>query len=272
MIKIKKQPIVTSSVDRHGDQIPLDVLKKFFEQMPDPWVMNNNHDISKPPMGIGYNKQFDKLDDDIWAIFFDVEVWDEEEFKNMGGFSISYTRNKICIGTKENGDIEILFNPMLLERSEIESLVRLTNKKIQIDAVELIQKNFEIPFVLILKFISLAFFTAFFGKMGSDTWDLLKKKIEIFAKEKDSKSLITPKCQFCFNDQMNGSNIEVIINVEVNCLDMLENTNQEILEIIEDVKRKHRGKQLKRISISPLPEKPFWEITHCIDKDNNLIK
>jgi len=52
MKKIKQQPVVTTSTDLHGEKIPLDVLQQFFEEFPDPWLLNNNHDLSKPPIGI----------------------------------------------------------------------------------------------------------------------------------------------------------------------------------------------------------------------------
>lgn len=187
MKTIKNQIVVTSGVDLHGDSIPLEILKEFHEQMPEPWLLNNNHDVSKPPIAIGYNKKFSEIEDGKWAIMMDVDILDEEEFKKMGGFSISYLRNLVTMDPSKPGDVEILFNPMVVTKSEIDELVSLSTEKLQIDARELIQKAFEIPFVLILKFSTLAFFTAFFGKMGSDTWDLLRDKIKSLAQKKKKK-------------------------------------------------------------------------------------
>jgi hypothetical protein len=272
MIKIKQQPIVTSSTDLHGDKIPLDVLKQFFEQLPDPWVLNNNHDLSKPPIGIGYNKQFGQTEDGVWAILIDVDVWDEEEFNKMGGFSISYLRNKITMNPNREGDIEIIFNPMILDKNEINELIQLSTDNVQIDAREVIQKALEIPFVLILKFSAVAFFAAFFGKMGSDTWDLLKNKITVLASKKSSNKLPPPVCQFIFVDQRNDSTIEVLVTVKVETLDVIENNREELFKILDEVLSINKNQKLKKIAICYDSKISRWKAEYCLTKDNKILK
>jgi len=272
MKTIKKQPIVTSSTDLHGDRIPVDVLKQFYEDMPDPWVLNNNHDISKPPVGIGYNKQFGQIDGGVWAIMMDVDVLDEDEFKKMGGFSISYLRNKITMNPKQDGHIEIIFNPMVLSESEINGLVSLSTDEIQIDAMEVIQKAYEISFVLILKFCSLAFFAAFFAKMGSDTWDLLKNKIKKLAQKKSNNSLPSPVCQFIFVKQIDGFNVEVLVTVEVEMLDAISDHSKELEIFVEKTLSTKKHHNLKRIAIYHDPKNSKWKTAYCLTEDNKIIK
>lgn len=270
MKKIPKQPIATTSVDRHGDQISFENLKQLYEQLPERWVLNNNHDLSKPPLGLGYNKHFGKLNNEIWAIFIDVEVWDEQEFNKMGGFSISYTRNKITRNPNRAGEIEILFNPMFFIESEISPLINLSNNYIQIDGVELVQKGLEIPFVLVLKFISYSFFAGFIGKIGANTCDSLINQIKHLAKEKTKQSADVPKTQFVIPTLASGKNTEVLININIEYLEMIKSEREILLDLINKTER--RNQNLKKIVIDHNYQTMTWELTHCIGHENNIFQ
>jgi len=202
----------------------------------------------------------------------DVEVWDEEEFNKMGGFSISYLRNKITIDPNRDGDIEIIFNPMVFDEADINELVNLSTDEIQIDAREVIQKALEIPFVLILKFSTVAFFTAFFGKMGSDIWDLLKNKIKILASIKSNNKLPPPICQFTFVQQMNNRTIEVLVTIEVETLDVLDKNREELSKIIDKTLSKYQEQKLNKIAICYDNKISKWRSEYCFTEDNKLLK
>lgn len=273
MRTIENQIVVTSGVDLHGESIPVERLKDLYEQMPDSWLLNNDHDFSKPPIAFGYNKKFGKIQDGKWAIMVDVDILDEEEFKKMGGFSISYLRNLITMNPSKAGDVEILFNPMSVGISEINDLIKLSNEKLQIDARELIQKAFEIPFVLILKFSSIAFFTAFFGKMGSDTWDFLRHKIKILAerkgKQKESKP---PICQFMFKKRQQDNFVEVIVTVRVDAFKLIERKSQALEPFLESIFSSSKQVAFKRIAISFDENSDGWQMDYGLTQDDKILK
>jgi len=269
-MKIERQPIVTTSKDRHGDQIPKDILKQFFKELPDPWVLCTNHDFSRKPIGIGTNKSFGEIKPDVWAIMMDIEVWDEEEFKKMRGFSFSYLRNKVTMNPSKEGDIEIIFNPNVLSDQEVNALVKLSNEDIQIDAREIIQKAFEIPFVLVIKFCTAAFFTAFFGKMGADTWDLLKKKISGFAAKRQSPTLPRPACQFNYFEIRNDYKTEIVIDLKVSELDYISENHTELHALINNV-FDSVDDNIKRIAIVKNLNNSAWETEYVLSENDELI-
>ena len=270
-MKIEKQPIVTSSKDSHGDQIPVEILKRFYDELPDPWVLCTNHDFSKEPIGIGSNKSFGEISPGIWAIMMDIEVWNEVEFKKMGGFSISYLRNKVTMNHSREGDIEIIFNPMVLTDIEVGELVGLTNENIQIDAREVIQKALEIPFVLVVKFCTAAFFTAFFGKMGADTWDAVKKKISEFASKRQSPTLPPPKCQFNYFEIRNNYNTEIVINLNVSEIDYITHNQRQLDTLINHVFDSSE-ENIRRIAIVKDENQSGWKTEYVLLYNDKLLK
>jgi len=81
--------------DLHGDKLTIKALisaKKALEDMP---FMFNEHDISKPPIGILKSSEIKKLEDGEYGLYAEHEIFDQEileEIKNgkKGGFSISF--------------------------------------------------------------------------------------------------------------------------------------------------------------------------------------
>lgn len=114
---IKGQTIASTHRDSSGDKIPKDKLHDLFSQIPEIWIGTSYHDLSKGPFSKGFNKRIVELPDGELAIKMDIEIFDEEAFKRMGGFSIEYTRGTLRCGQGEPS-ISIWLNPMQFDIQE----------------------------------------------------------------------------------------------------------------------------------------------------------
>src|SRR6266851_853142 len=76
---IKGQVIASTSVDAHGEALPEEAIRTFFEQLKDPSVSFRNHDTSQAPVCRGFNKRLERLPDSSLAIVIDLEVLDEQD-------------------------------------------------------------------------------------------------------------------------------------------------------------------------------------------------
>lgn len=261
MKKLRTQIIASTHLDRTGDQISKDDLECFFNQIPAELKLNEEHDLSKPVVAKGYNKKFVSQPDGNYAITMDIEVFDEEIFKNMGGISISFTTGRITINKDKKGDIEVLFNNAIFDKEDIKYLVNLSNKEVQIDGLELVQKYLEPIGILIIAFVGIPFFKGFFGKAGSDLYDSMKKKIREISKKqkKEKKTEIYIHCKINLN--IDNKIIELIIPFKSDQLDIVDKHGINLDHIIEDIKNNAELYKTQRITAKIVDKPPYWEIT-----------
>jgi hypothetical protein len=98
---ITGQIIASTHLDLIGERLTREELQQLFSQIPQEWVSAVGHDLSRPPIIRGFNKRLEELPDGELAITLDIEVLDEEAFREMGGFSIAFTRETIRFGDGE---------------------------------------------------------------------------------------------------------------------------------------------------------------------------
>ena len=58
-----------------------------------------------------FNKRLEVQPDGELAMLLDVEVLNEERFREFGGFSISFSRRKVRIGTGDEFPVRVSINP-----------------------------------------------------------------------------------------------------------------------------------------------------------------
>jgi hypothetical protein len=141
MRTIHGQAIVTSGIDRHGESISVDELRLMFDQLPDPFIMSEEHDPSRLPTSRLYNKQFVQLDDGNWGICADIDIYDEVSFEKYGGFSIAFTRSRFTVIPHRQPEIEVRLNPRLVALEEFHDLARQSTDVLQLDVLNLFQKS-----------------------------------------------------------------------------------------------------------------------------------
>lgn len=267
MKTLKRQILDSTHVDLQGEQTPREQLEQLFEQMRDPWILTPDHNQAKPPVARAYNKEFSQLDDGEWAIRADIEVFDEVAFAKYGGFSIAYLRRRLTTNPQRQPEVEVIYNPDVFTDDEIGDILDLSTKDLQIDGRELVQKALEIPLILIVKFAVAAYFAAFFGAVGTDTWKYLRQKIKALAQRKRQQSQKALTCQFIFPMQYQGRDIEVLAEVPVDSFPLLETCK---VSTIIDLDVHIKGRRVQKVAIRFDAEAKRWVITYCISDDGSV--
>ncbi len=265
MKKLEDQLIASTHVDRTGDQISKEDLEYFFKQIPDEWEFNQEHDFSKPKVAKGRNKKFTKLPDGHYEITMDIEVYDEDAFDKMGGISISFTKSRITSNMHKRGDIEVIFNSAIFDKEDIGHLVNLSNKEVQIDGRELVQKAFEPLGILIIVFVGSAgasFFKGFFGKAGSDLYDSMKKKIREISKKQKKEKNTEIQIQGKIDLNINNKIVELIIPFKSDQLDIVDKHGIPLDEIKKDIENRIESYKSNRIIVEIIDKPPYWHITN----------
>jgi hypothetical protein len=179
---IKGQIIASTELDSHGERLTRDQLEDFLQQFPDPHIINDSHDLSRPPIAIGYNKRIDNISNGIAVLKIDIEVINEDTFQKHGGFSISYSRNTIRVGV---GDpiFNILINPRQFDfESTARGAIPLVRLGTTIDIIERIEKAELLQDAIIIISL-LGMYSAaqvvrgFFNAAGADIFRYFKKLI-----------------------------------------------------------------------------------------------
>jgi len=153
MKTIRSQTIASTGLDSHGESIPREELERLFEQMPDPWLLFDNHDPSKCPIARAYNKNLVQLGNGNWGICADVDIFDESKLSEYGGFSISFSSRAFSVKPDRSPEIVVGFNPLLIDENEIAQLCRTSTEYLQIDGKEIKLKAHQGPAIIFLEFV-----------------------------------------------------------------------------------------------------------------------
>lgn len=179
---IHGQVIASTSLDRHGERIPREVLIQLFLQLKErglpPAV---KHDLTLSPIARSSNPRLIELNGDELAIVVDLEVLDENEFSRMGGFSIAFLRNTIRFGEDEPV-VSILINPQQFDFTEsVDHINQAIPRTYTFDVTERVEKAIEIADAIITISLTIASQVAlkiaegFFGAVGERLLDNLKQ-------------------------------------------------------------------------------------------------
>jgi len=268
---LRNQVLATTNTDFHGDRIPPERLREIFEQLPDPWLLANGHDLSLPPMARAVGKRFVQLDDGEWSIQADVEVFDEAAFAGKRGYSIAYLRNTLSVNPDRRGDVEIIFNPGVFPESDIGDLVSLSTPDIQIDARELIQKGLEATVVLLLQFGAAAFVTGFLAKAGSDTWDALRERLKVQAAARMAASgeAVVTHLQFVVDGP--NSQVEVLVEVPVSDYPLLEDDLPLVESALLQVQTFAAESEIRMVALRFSRDPSRWELCYFVRQDGEVV-
>lgn len=268
---IKGQIVASTSIDAHGDKLTKEQLFFLFMQIPQEFILNQQHDLSKPPIGRIYNKRFVEISDREFAIKVDVDVFDEELFEEMRSFSISYTGERLTLNPSSRADIEILFNPLIFSREDMLSLIKISDETIQIDAIELKQKALEPITVLILKFVLISAAIGFFGKLGSDVYDVLKAKLRQLANRRKVKRKPEIILQLLFTIKLVERSVDVIIELLMEDLDIIKQRDLSIESALEYVTTATGHTEIQRVALRVQRSEPYWSLVYFVDLKGTVM-
>lgn len=272
MRTIHGQVIATSAVDRHRHLIPVDKLHLLFDQIPDPWIMYDNHDPTKPPTGRSYNKQFVQLDNGDWAICCDVDIYDEVAFERYGGFSIAFTVSRFTINPNREPEIEVTINSRLIPVEEFHDLARQSTDKLQLDVRDLFQKSLDVPAIIFLLFASRKIASGFFSALGTDLYGLLKKKIKEWGNRIREQHGTELQCNITFTIQHHGNDVSVLVAVRSADLDLLEERGVTAETIIDNINQVAASRDLQKVVMRVIDSKPAVLIEYYTDTDGIVHK
>lgn len=268
---IKEQIIAGTRLDAHGEKIAKETLQELFDQIPEEMVLHQQHDFSRPPIAKAYNKRFVEVPGGEFVIKVDVEVWDEERMKEMGGFSIAYSAERLTLNDSRKGDVEILFNPLVFNREDMVSLIKTSNTSVQIDAVEVKQKALEALVILTLTFTSLAFLNGFLGKFGADAYDALKGKLRELAERRKAKKESRLVFQLMFPVKLAEGTVHVLIEVFPEDLDVIRQRDLSIESALENIITTASHGMIQRAVFRVQKNEPYLVLIYLVDLEGNVL-
>jgi hypothetical protein len=267
---IRGQVIASTGVDSHGDSIPRDALEQMFETIPDPWLMMDSHDPSKPPIARGYNKKFIQLERGTWAICADVDVLDESKFTTYGGFSISFTRETCTMNPDRVAEVTLAYNPRLFAREDVVDVIYASTDDLQINVQDRHQKGIEQTVILFLAFAAGSIFSGFFKEIGKDGYTKLKAKIAELSKKAEKEHQADLECHLTFSFERQGRNTEVLVSVSANDIDYLEQKGFDAEYVIEQINQSVGDADVRKVVLKASRTGPLVTMTYFIDRDESF--
>lgn len=269
---IFEQVMTTTNLDSQGDKLTRDELQQIFDTMPAEVLIGIEHDASLPPMGRGFNKKMKQLDSGEWAIVMDVEVWDEQLLKGFGGFSVGFNRGRICTAYPGRpADLEIRLNPLHYPEEVFQDIVMMSTDSLNINTVEVKQRAEDPMAIAVLKFVSAAVAAGFFGQIGSEAFNLLRKTLaDLPFRTKSGKRgavhILTPFEKW---DRTYQVVLVIDANSREDCDEQFVNlrtARQFIDEKIGD------SSGIAKIIIKAMQEPPYWAVLSFVDTDGRVVE
>lgn len=270
-MELKRQILATTSVDAHGEKLSKDELVELCSYFSPKMVINNEHDLSLPPIAVATNLSIVAFGDSEWAMVGDVVVNDEATFNIKGGFSMSWLADIYTTKPNEPADIEIYFNPRYFSENEALSLIQPSNDLVTINARQLKQKALEPVLILIIKFVSASALAGFFGKAGADAYDGLKKKISslVSNKEKEGQSVAL---QLHIPNNINPLKAELILEVPGDLIEYARAGALDFESAVICAKRLPYSSSLQKVVITSYKKPPVWQVKYYIKGDGSVVK
>lgn len=270
-IKLIHQLIASTQLDRDNEKLTYDQLKNLYHQMPDSMPMGQKHDASLPPIARQYNKSFEKTESGEYAIFVDIDVYDKQALEKYGGFSITYSTEKLTRFADLDPSLEIRYNPKYFSSDIANEMIEVSTEIFPINVIKIRQKAVETLPILFLNFPVAAYAAGFFGKAGADTYDYIKKKvIDLSAKCKQDTGKDTG-IQIMFPYKDDKYDYRVLIHLSPEQLEIfeLDDVNPESLhEFLVEVIGES---MVKSVAIEMTSSPPYWKVLHIVDSDNKVI-
>ncbi|MFH2048600.1 MAG: hypothetical protein ABIJ12_04050 [bacterium] len=272
MKTIMGQVMTSEGTDLQGDIITEEEIRIIFDKIPETVILNQEHDNTKLPPGIAYNKRLEKLNDGKLAIKMDIDLYDDAIEIDFKGVSITFRRYKIEDTFKENPDINFRYNPRNIDRYYLSSIKNLSSNELKIGFCEVEEKGMLETVIIVVTFASSYIAKGFFENIGADIYKKLKSNIYntgVKFKDEKNKTLVYHfKFQFDFNSQP----VEIYVKCPYTSLELILQNGLDTDTIMNFLKEYLGNSFVMRVIIEPCNEKPYWKIIHIIDSEGKAIE
>jgi hypothetical protein len=205
-------------------------------------------------------------------------LYDESFDLSKKGFSISYSKTKPSSIALPKVDMQVMFNPLFIEPSNLQDIVTLSRDKFQIELVEIKQKSVEPETIITIIFFGLgfeiarSFFSGFFNKAGSDFWDLFKEKLKGLSQHQKEKNLPNPKIHTIYKLTEKQNSIEVLVSIFSDQISLIEENGINIDDVNKFILETTGKRRALRAVVELQNELPYWKVVHIIDENGTIIK
>ncbi len=267
---IKDSLMASTHLDSQGDRLSEEELKNIFEQIPDPYIINQGHDISKPPCGKAFNKRIKRLSDGDLAILVDLEIYDDQLQIDPRGLSISFAK-KQPIEFANDANVLIRFNPHVIEKKDMHLLMELKNDLIIPDVIELRQKGLDPIHIVIIEFILISLVRGFFEEAGHELFREFKNKLITIAESHRKRNSMELIYHIIFKDTIGVNNVEVLVVVPSSLLPILKGNNLCIDTIYDFFEKRIGTSKIKKVVLEIIKDNPFFKVIHFVDDNGKAI-
>lgn len=273
MRQIVGQVLATTEVDSHGDQLSRDELYSYFEQTEDPSPVYFDHDTSKPPVARLYNKRFEQLPTGAWAIKADIEVLDEERFRQGGGISISYTSGRALGAGPDAPDVTVLIDPQAFGSIEkYRDLLDCSGPELTVAVAELKRKTAGEVAIMVVTFAGVSIAGGFFGQVGADAYKRLKRVLVEKSGDLEKAAGRVTAHHVKFPMDIGGRSATVTIEFPPGQLQAIDAPTVDLEDAQQFIRGVVGDSELREVSVSFSPEPPHWRVEFFIDDDGNVVR
>lgn len=265
MKHIKNAVLATTGVDARGRSISEPELRKLFGQMPDPYILNQEHDLSKLPAGIGRNKRLTRLKNGLLAIQVDLDLYDESLETAPNGLSVSFSNTRIVKRGIDRMDIQIRFNPDVIDLDDIQEIVECSTTELGIQGLELEQKGLDQEAIIVISFLAESVARGFLEAAGSELYRLIKQKLLDLIRHHRSRNNQKVVCHFVYSDRIGHSDVEIVMVADMKAIERLSSEGFDLdtakgyaAEVIED-------SDIRKIVIELQDSQVGWELKSITD-------
>lgn len=271
MTIIKDQPIASTHEDLHGERRTCDELRSLYDSMPQESVMYNQHSPASEPVARCFNRRFVSLDDGEYAILVDLEVYNTDLFRQMGGFSISYTTTHYSVSPDCEPNLDVLYNPLEFPTNVFSQLACKTTDGFQIDVVKWHQKAVTGAAIVVLKFIGTASAAWFIKKLLDGALNLFKERLASLTQVRLETSGHSTSFQLMIPVIIDGQTVEVLAEISMADFDRLGIQELTLPDAQALVTERIRGRNVQKAVLKVAADGPRWVLTHAITRDHKTL-
>ena len=246
-------------------------LLQLFNTMPDPHILNRDHDESLPPAGKAYNKRIERQKNGDLAILVDVDLYDENLLLPTCGLSVSTTHITYTDGSGRSPAATVYYDDKVFGNEFWKEIVGCSDNKTCIYAVPKVDRDAGTSLIVVLSFISLPILHGFLGGIGSDAYNRLK---QIFSnKQKDIDTTVGGAICYHLKTiyKVDQFSVEVLIAVPPKMISSTPNSTHDLQSLTPFLDKYVGASRIYRIVVEPIQIHPYWHIIQIVDMDGKAI-
>ena len=268
---LKDQPIASTLEDAHGERRTPEQLRGLFDTMPAENVMYNQHSPASEPVARSFNKRFVQRDDGEYVIIVDLEVYNEDLFYKMGGYSISYTTAPYSVAPDQKPQLQVLFNPLEFPPEDFNTLALRTADGFQLDVVKWHQKAVSGAAIVALVFIGTTAAGWFINKLLDGGLNAFKIGIKALSAKRQANTGESTSFELILPINVDGNEVEVLAEISLADFDRLGVPQLTIPNAEELVASRIRGRNVRKAVLKVAPDSPRWVLANAITHDNKTL-